>query len=529
MPPGHPGWLDNPGRLRLISCAGSGLFLAVLFNSLGFICVFVPVVVAVFFLLGRYREDLAGFWLSAASLWFYGHWNVRYVPLLLGSIAFNYLAGRGIESSHGRRARWLLTGAVAGNLALLGYYKYAHFFVDTLHRAGYPSLSIGEIILPLGISFFTFTQIAFLVDTYRGKVREYRFTHYLLFVTYFPHLIAGPILHHAQMMPQFAARPTYRWQWSNANAGLTIFVLGLFKKSVLADLFAVGANTVFNAAAHGAAPHFAEAWLGTLAYTLQLYFDFSGYCDMAIGVSLLLNIRLPINFDSPYKAVNIIDFWRRWHITLSTFLRDYLYIPLGGNRHGGARRYGNLLATMLLGGLWHGAGWTFVLWGGLHGIYLVVNHAFHALRRTLGWGDRRFGPAGRVAATAATFLAVAVAWSIFRAADLPTAGRMLAGLCGAHGVSPALAPAFGELRSPWMIGPLAVGLLIVWTLPNSQEWMRLWEPSSEPSTARPPAAHPLAFWRSHSSWTGFAFGVVLALILLRLAGGAPSEFLYFQF
>ncbi len=289
--------------------------------------------------------------------------------------------------------RSFLIIAIASNLGLLAIMKYADFFIATANNVLLP-LNVGpvtilDIVLPLGISFFTFTQIAFLVDTYRGHINEKNFIHYFLFVSYFPHLIAGPVIHHKQMMPQFSQDSTYSVSYNNIAMGVTFFSIGLFKKVFLADGIAIYANGLFNAVAGGGNPTFFEAWAGALAYALQLYFDFSGYCDMAIGISLFLNIKLPINFDSPYKSSDIIEFWRRWHMTLSAFLRDYLYIPLGGNRDGKLMRYRNIMITMLLGGLWHGAGWTFVLWGGLHGAYLVINNEW---KKITGGGLNTFLP-----------------------------------------------------------------------------------------------------------------------------------------
>jgi D-alanyl-lipoteichoic acid acyltransferase DltB (MBOAT superfamily) len=343
-----------------------------LFNSLPFVFCFLPIVVMGFFVLGRRSPAAAAAWLTLASLFFYGWWNPAYVGLLMGSMIFNYWLGvRIVHSVHAQsasallRARRLLIAAIAVDLLLLGYYKYANFFVENLNAPLGTQISLGAIILPLGISFFTFTQIAFLVDAYQGKAREYSFIHYSLFVTYFPHLIAGPILHHAEMMPQFAQRETYRPDYDKIAAGVTLFVLGLAKKVLIADDVGGYVAPFFDAARSGAPLTFLEAWCGALAYTFQLYFDFSGYSDMAVGLSLMFGVRLPINFHSPYKAANIIEFWRRWHMTLSRFLRDYLYVPLGGNRKGAARRYINLFITMLLGGLWHGAGWTFVMWGSI--------------------------------------------------------------------------------------------------------------------------------------------------------------------
>lgn len=321
-----------------------------LFNSYEFIFLFLPLTLAGFFFIGRSSHHLAALWLGMASLAFYAWWNPIYVLLLLASIAANYglgyAIGHGAEASKGR----LLAIGMVTNLALLGYFKYADFFLSSVNAVAGTQWPLLNVVLPLGISFFTFTQIAFLVDVRRGVAHEYRFVHYLLFVTYFPHLIAGPVLHHKQMMPQFQHRAIYRPHGECIAAGLTFFVIGLAKKVLLADNLGDYATPFFDDARLGLDPGPIQAWTGAIAYTLQLYFDFSGYSDMAIGLSLLLGIRLPVNFDSPYRAANIIDFWRRWHMTLSAFLRDYLYIPLGGNRLGAGRRYVNLLATMVLGG-----------------------------------------------------------------------------------------------------------------------------------------------------------------------------------
>lgn len=338
-----------------------------LFNSYSFIFLFLPSVFIGMFWLGHYSHRLAALWLGLASLTFYAVWDARFVLLLLTSVAFNYGAGYWLDlrrkSNVNKQAKHTLIVAIAVNLTLLGYFKYANFFINSGNKLFGIHIPALDIILPLGISFFTFTQIAFLVDVYRGIAREVNFIHYLLFVTYFPHLIAGPLMHHKQMMPQFANSKTYRINSTHVAVGLTVFVLGLAKKLLLADGLENYVSPIFDSAREGHTLMLFESWIGSLAYTLQLYFDFSGYSDMAIGLSLMLNIRLPINFDSPYKSKNIIEFWRRWHMTLSAFLRDYLYIPLGGNRKGTARRYSNLMSTMLLGGLWHGAGLTFIAWG----------------------------------------------------------------------------------------------------------------------------------------------------------------------
>ena len=416
-----------------------------LFNSYGFLFLYLPVALLGFFWLARLGTVYAAGWLALASLFFYGYWNPAYIGLLLCSIIGNYAFGVWMLKSRlretgskrlykGASSKQLLIAALASNLALLAYYKYAHFFAGSVNSLAGTQWQFGEILLPLGISFFTFTQIAFLVDTYQGKVKEHNFIHYLLFVTYFPHLIAGPVLHHKEMMPQFALASTYRFNYQNLSVGLSLFFIGLFKKVILADGLAVYVGPVFAAHDAGVQLTFIDAWGGALCYTLQLYFDFSGYSDMAIGLSRMFGVTLPLNFHSPYKSANIIEFWRRWHMTLSRFLRDYLYVPLGGNRKGTARRYLNLMITMLLGGLWHGAGWTFVLWGGLHGCYLAMNHGWHALRRLLGQNPQQ--PLSRplhAVSVLLTFLAVVAAWVVFRADNLGTAAAMLEAMAGMNG------------------------------------------------------------------------------------------------
>lgn len=411
-----------------------------LFTTLTFILLFLPLTLSGYFLFGRLSPQIAATWLFAASLFFYGYWMPEFTLLLVASIAINFALGVQIARSRAAdsklagfaKAKVLLTAGVGFNLGLLGWFKYANFLVGNFNAILGTDLSLGQIILPIGISFYSFTQIAFLVDTAAGKVKEFRPVHYGLFVTYFPHLIAGPVLHHAQMMPQFSEPTVYRFQSENFVAGMTIFGIGLFKKIVLADGVAPYADAVFGPADTGQMPSTGEAWLGAMAYTLQLYFDFSGYSDMAVGLSWMFNVRLPFNFDSPYKALSISDFWRRWHITLSTFLRDYLYIALGGNRKGPTRRYLNLAMTMVLGGLWHGASWSFVLWGALHGMYLMLNHGFRALCERTSVAPRLArSRTFVVAAWALTLLCVIVAWVFFRAHTLDGALRILTSMaCG---------------------------------------------------------------------------------------------------
>src|ERR1700761_7294189 len=342
-----------------------------LFSSYTFLFQFLPATALAFAAARRHSPRAGILVLAGASLFFYGAWKPTYLLLLLASIGANFSLGLLMENPLRRRSVGML--GVTLNLALLCYFKYTGFLLGSIHALTGVPLPFVNVVLPLGISFFTFQQIAYLVDVMRGAKVERDIVAYALFVSFFPHLIAGPLVHHAEMIPQFKRGRTGRSSVLAAR-GLAIFAAGLFKKVVIADNLAQFVSPVFAHLDAGGGVTTSWAWLATLAYTLQIYFDFSGYSDMAVGLALLFGIRLPVNFRSPYKAASIIEFWRRWHITLSRFLRDYLYIPLGGNRLGEQRRYLNLAVTMLLGGLWHGAGWTFLIWGGLHGVYLCANH-----------------------------------------------------------------------------------------------------------------------------------------------------------
>lgn len=508
-----------------------------LFNSFGFIFLYLPVVVFVFFWLGRRDKTQAAGWLALASIFFYGYWDYRYVPLFLASIGFNYWAGLHIVRAASTRKAWLVF-ALTADLLLLAYFKYANFFLYTAGAIGGRSFEALDIILPIGISFYTFTQIAFLVDTYQGRVKEYRFVHYVLFVSYFPHLIAGPVLHHKEMMPQFADSKIYHPGAANIAIGLSIFVVGLAKKVLIADNIAPLAGPGFSLGAH---PRLIEAWIAVLAYTFQLYFDFSGYSDMAIGLSRLFGVKLPLNFNSPYKAENISDFWRRWHMTLSRFLRDYLYIPLGGNRSGSFNRYRNLMITMLLGGLWHGAGWTFVIWGGLHGLYLVINHAWQfvvsKLKIHTGFGWAIFN-------RLITFFAVIIAWVFFRAPDTRTAVDILGAMAGMNGISlPQRLEQYADLLQnlpvtlsfngiQWIdfggidVPILLFAMLIAWFAPNTQEIFSRYEPCLEKVTPPESVTGRYIYW-SPSRFTGVVFAAIFVLCILNM--NRVTEFLYFQF
>ena len=440
----------------------------------------------------------------------------------------------------------LLWTGIAANLCLIGYYKYANFLLDNFNFLFGAVYHWGDIILPLGISFFTFQQIAYLMDAYRGETKEYSFLHYCLFVTFFPQLIAGPIVHHKEMLPQFSRNLLKKLTLNNLTFGITIFTFGLFKKVIIADTLSTYASPVFRAANHGVILTFFEAWCGALAYTFQLYFDFSGYSDMAIGLGYMIGIRLPLNFNSPYKAVNIIDFWQRWHITLSRFLRDYLYIPLGGNRKGKFCQLRNLVITMLLGGLWHGAGWTFIAWGALHGIFLATNHAWHHIRRTiLGHDFTKFSKLGTLSAKVLTFLLVTLSWVVFRSENFGTATSMWQSMAGIHGIS--LPRMFQNMTSghevleflpwiffdgmfphntaPWIfrgISFLVIASTIAWWMPNVSQILR-----THPNTLNQGTHFKNLFSWSESPQWALGVGIILGASILGL--GSATEFLYFQF
>ena len=393
-----------------------------LFNSFEFIFLFLPISIIGYFIINHFHNRLAKFWLVSASLFFYSWWNIKYLPLILVSIAFNYIVGKMLNQNGQQTSRKnILILGLIGNLGLLGYFKYADFFINNLNYVLNSHLNLLNIVLPLAISFFTFQQIAYLVDTYRGEAKEYDLLNYALFVSFFPQLIAGPIVHHKEMMPQFLANDNKGLNYANLATGLFIFFIGLFKKVVIADTFAVWATFGFDVAL---SLSFIEAWLISLSYTFQLYFDFSGYTDMAIGAALMLNIKLPINFFSPYKSLNIQEFWRRWHMTLSRFLQDYVYIPLGGNRKGEYVTYRNLVLTFLIGGLWHGAGWNFVFWGFLHGLALVIHRFWRKFNINMP----------KVIAWFLTFNFVNLAWVFFRANTFTDALKVIRGMLGLNGI-----------------------------------------------------------------------------------------------
>lgn len=521
-----------------------------LFNSFEFLFVFLPLTLAAFTLTARWFGGVYAIWvLVLASLFFYSWWNPVYLPLLLFSMVFNFYWGRYL----GKRPDKLMLGiGVFVNLGLIGYFKYAGFIVLNLELATGQDFDFGDVILPLAISFFTFQQIAYLVDSYQGITHEYNFMKYALFVSFFPQLIAGPIVHHKEMLPQFEQDKVFRLRYDNLVIGLSIFAIGLFKKTVVADGMAVYATPVFAAADGGSSLDFFSAWGGALAYTFQLYYDFSGYSDMAIGVARMFGIVLPLNFYSPYKAANISEFWRRWHMTLSRFLRDYLYIALGGNRHGKLRRYANLFTTMLLGGLWHGAGWNFVIWGALHGAYLTLHQVWLTLLGWLGLSHLRRFRLYAAFAWVTTFVFVIFGWVFFRATTFDGATNMLGAMFGANGIAlpSAIMARLGPLESVLTSLGVTVGqqggsaFVMTWLwivvllpltliLPNTQDMFKGAKCSlSDLSFERESAVWPFVRQALKLQWQATPRWAILCAVVLgcgTLTLMQVSEFLYFQF
>ena len=493
-----------------------------LFNSYIFIFVFLPITLIVYFKLGRYaNHNVAISWLIAASLLFYGWWNPAYLGLILGSILFNYAIGSFMSRNVNHRSKYMLVFGIAVNLGILGYFKYANFFIDNINGLFATSFQIEQIILPLAISFITFQQIAYLVDSSRGRTAEYKFLHYCLFVTFFPQLIAGPIVYHKEMFPQFAKDTVGKFNYENLAVGLSFFILGLFKKVIIADTAAMYVTPYFDLATNGGALTFVEGWVAALAYTFQLYFDFSGLSDMALGLARMFGFLYPINFNSPYKSYNIIDFWQTWHITLSRFLRDYIFFPLSRNRKGDVNRYINLLATMLLGGLWHGAGWTFVIWGGLHGLYLDINHAWRALKPKLNLMLKVPPFISNNVSWLITFIAVMISWVFFRAPSIHSALLVLKAMFGFNGFSLSIG---GGISRRELLFFLVSVMFIVRFLPNSIDIMGLYNPVLEKSYFRHKSLLSLS-WKPTIIW-GFLFVIFTLSSLYMMITQGYQEFIY---
>ena len=515
-----------------------------LFNSFVFIFAFLPITLILFFYTAKYSQQLALGIMFLASVIFYGWNNYHYVFLLLFSIFINFSVAKYIITVVSQcQKKYFLYFGVSFNLMLLGYYKYSNFFIENVNAIAHRHFVHLDIALPIGISFFTFTQIAFLVDSYRGLVQRYHFLNYALFVTYYPHLTAGPIIHHKEVMPQFAQKKTFQLNYRNLTIGLVVFFIGLFKKTMIADHLAIYVSPIYDM--HSTSVSCLDAWISSLSYTLELYFDFSGYSDMAIGLSMLIGVKLPVNFYSPYKAKNMIEFWRRWNMSLSRFLRDYLYISFGGNRKGKMRRYINLMLTMFLGGLWHGANWTFAAWGTLHGLYLCFNHGWIGLKKSLGLKESNSIVINTVACFF-TFIFAIVAWVFFRAPNFSMAQAILHAMFLKQLVLPWYWPIPTTIKTlllklhvgftsetAWgMTDPvaslqsvtwIAIALCVVWFMPNTYQIMRQYKPALLPAIEN---VKSWIRWRPNFIGTSVAITVAtLDIIYIH----ASSVFLYFRF
>lgn len=518
-----------------------------LFNSIPFLFLFLPITLGGYFFFGKRSNVHPIHWLALASVFFYSYWNWHFLPIFLFSITVNYFLGLLLRSTSGLIRKRILFFSILANLVLLTYCKYFSFLLDIVG----PFIGLDDAqsyvwLLPLGISFFTFTQIAYLVDVSKGQAKEYSYWNYLLFISYFPHLMAGPILHHQQMIPQFHSKEIFKFNPLNFLKGLTILSIGLAKKVVVADTLATFANPVFDSVSKGIVPGFIDSWTGALAYTLQLYFDFSGYCDMAVGISIMFNIKLPINFNSPYRARSIIEFWRNWNMTLSGFLRDYLYIPLGGDRKGLIRRNLNLIVTMLLGGIWHGAGFNFLVWGFIHGCFLVCNHSWRILSSTntvlIRVNQFNFV---QLIYLLFTFLSVIVGWVFFRADNLTNAVVILGSMTGSNGIVLPSSLAFLHfsflpssisfmdgfqisklpLFQAWSM--ILAGLGLVFLFPNVAQWMHGQGIYCDEASINVKKIPTQLLWSADKKWASMLAGALLAISLFSIS--RTSEFLYFQF
>jgi D-alanyl-lipoteichoic acid acyltransferase DltB (MBOAT superfamily) len=514
-----------------------------IFSSNPFLFLFLPAALIGYQILGRFGRVAVFSWLSFVSLFFYGYWNPKYLFVLLGSIALNFLASRLIArcESDRRKTAWLV-GAIAANLGLLVWFKYLFPLLGYFHGIGWLGRDFGRVVLPLGISFFTFTQIAYLVDLSQGMAESQGLLSYVLFVTFFPHLIAGPIIHHSEMMPQFTAQRHNGLRADDLAVGTTWFLMGLCKKVLLADSFGPIADAVYaNPHAFGAQ----ASWIGVLSYAVQLYFDFSGYSDMAVGLARMFSLTFPMNFNSPYKASNIIDFWQRFHMTLTRYLNLYLYTPVALSVTRRRMRAGQkvskkaqrtlvgfvqmigfpILLTMFLAGIWHGAGLQFMIFGALHGLYLSANHAWRTFVPEESWLQRLLPlPVGVLI----TFLGVVVGDIFFRAESSRSAFYLLGSMLGRHGG--AGLSAFADLPTPsrlvsssahaWLV--MALVFTVIWALPNTQEILG----QVEENERTPSIGMSWLRWRPSLLWA-VAMICLTAVTLTKMV--TSHSFLYFQF
>jgi alginate O-acetyltransferase complex protein AlgI len=511
-----------------------------LFNSYIFILLFLPFVAAIYFLAGTFlHRKLSISWLVVSSLFFYAWWNPIYLPLIIGSVLFNFYVGAAIRRGKSKNAAYnglLLFFGIAANLLLLGYFKYFNFFIANLNALFNTDISIAPIVLPLAISFFTFQQIMYLVDADSRDTEDYDLVHYTLFVTFFPHLLAGPLVHHAQMMPQFDSDETYRPRRSNIEIGLSIFAIGLFKKVILADNLAAFATPIFDAADAGESLSVLASWQGAVAFTLQIYFDFSGYSDMAIGSARLFGIKLPINFYSPFKSLNIPDFWRRWHMTLTQLITAYVYTPMSiaGARKAMADNSGEraiflksiaypAMVTFLLIGIWHGAGWNYIIFGALHGVMTVANNIWRQFRKhTLKHDLRHSTLAGRILARSITCVCFILSLVFFKAGTTSAAISITESMAGLNGSGAATGSHGGAVFLTYAV----ICFSIIFLLPNTQQLFAAFDPSLEPKRKETLWGFEKLTWAPNWQWAVICSSM-FALALMNM--GQEVEFVYFQF
>lgn len=485
-----------------------------LFNSYVFILFFMPVTLIGYYLLNHYEhEKMAHIFLIGASWFFYAYFHVNYLFILLGSILFNYFIVIAMKRSGSalwkRTALWL---GIAGNIGLIFYYKYFAFFLENMNSLFSVSIPVKNILMPLGISFFTFQQISYLIDSYRGETINYSFVDYVLFVSFFPQLVAGPIVTHSEIIPMFHEKSRKKISQEELAKGIFFFSAGLFKKVIIADTLGIGADWGFASPLELSG---ADTLLVSLMYTLQIYFDFSGYCDMAYGIAKMFHLDLPVNFNSPYKAVSIADFWKRWHMSLTRFLTKYVYIPLGGNRKGACRTYINIFLVFLISGIWHGAAWTYILWGILHGVAQCLYRFFRKI-----W-DR----VPKILACCATFIYLDVTFIMFRAASVSDAMSMFKNIFAwkAGQISERLFQCFDTVELSYLRDHLGFWQRACDSLPGLHMWLVLGMACCIVFFARN------LYEREFCPNVKNALGCIVMLIWSILSLSGLSAFLYFNF
>ena len=530
-----------------------------LFNSYAFLLCFLPISLTTFYQIAKQKkQNLSKYWLILVSLIFYGWWQPSLLFFLAFSISINYGLSIFIIKQNvlNIKSNFWLTIGVFFNLFLLGYFKYFNFFVESFNYSLNTNFSFTNIIVPLGISFITFEQISYLVDASKGKNSNHNFLNYCLFITFFPKLVSGPIIRYKELIPQFTDKSNLLFDSENISVGITIFTVGMFKKLVFADRLAPYTLMIYSAAGDGVHLTFAEAWIGVLALYLQLYFDFSGYSDMAIGVARMFGIKLPLNFDSPYKASNINQFWTRWHMSLTRFFRDYLYFPLSKKLKTFSltlqqQTVVNIMITMTLTGIWHGSGWNFLIWGALHGLYLSCYQIWRNWRKNKGWDSKNDRWWYRLIAWGLTFFAWTFALVLAKTKTLAAAVVVWRGMLGLNGISippflqdrlsflkslgiqfDGLMPNFSTQAST-VLPLIFILMVVVWFTPNTQQWMGQYSPALDYFSLKKALNTKNQFWQK-LQWqpkTKWAITITIMTIysLHVLSLSQSNRFIYFNF